>query len=61
MGRANGAGVGGSFKREGTHIFLGLIHVVVGQKPIQHYEAIILQLNIKRKKKKEWDRILGQR
>ena len=56
MGRENGAGVGGSFKREGTHIFLGLIHVVVGQKPIQHYEAIILQL-----KKKEWDRILGQR
>ena len=50
--------MGGRFKREGTYIYLGLIHIVVRQKPTPHYKIIILQLNIKRKKK-EWDRILG--
>ena len=58
MGRENGTWVGRRFKREGTYVHLGLIYVVVRQKPTPHYKTIILQLNIKRKKK-EWDRILG--
>ena len=28
--------VGGSFKREGTCLYLWLIHIFVGQKPTQH-------------------------
>ena len=43
--------VGRRFKREGTYIYLWLIHVDVWQKPIQHCNTIILQLKIKRKKK----------
>jgi len=43
-------GRGGRFKREGTYIYLWLIHVVVWQKPIQHCKAIILQLKILKKK-----------
>ena len=52
----------GKFKREGTYVYLWLIHVDVLQKPAQHCKAIILQLKInfksylkkkeKRKKKK---------
>ena len=38
---------GGSFKREGTYIYLWLIHVDKWQKPTQHYKAVILQLKIK--------------
>ena len=37
-----GREVGGRFKREGTRVFLWLIHVDVWQKPTQHYKAIIL-------------------
>ena len=33
--------------REGTHVYLRLIHTVVQQKPAQHRKAIILQLEIK--------------
>ena len=36
------AGGGGRFKREGTRVYLGPIHVDVWQKPTQHCEAIIL-------------------
>ena len=35
---------GGRFKREGTYVYLWLIHVDVWQKPTQFCKAIILQL-----------------
>ena len=45
-----GVGVGGRFKREGTCVYLLLIHAVVWQRPTQHCKAIIFQLkNIKRR------------
>ena len=34
------------FKREGTYVYLWLIHVDVWQKPTQYCKAIILQLKI---------------
>ena len=37
-------GVGRRFKREGTHVFLWLIHVDVWQKLMQYCKATILQL-----------------
>ena len=43
--------VGGRFKREGTHVYLWLIHVDVSQKTTQRYKAIILQIKIKKRKK----------
>ena len=43
--------VGGRFKREGTYVYLWLIHVGVWQKPTQYFKAIILQLKINLKKK----------
>ena len=46
-----GGGVRGKSKREGTYVYLGLIHFVVQQKLIQHCKAIILQF----KKKKHED------
>ena len=46
-----GWGVGGSFKREGTYVYLWLIHVDVWQKPTQYCKAIILQLKINKFKK----------
>ena len=39
-----GRKVGGRFKREGTYVYLWLIHVDVWQKPTQFCKAIILQL-----------------
>ena len=44
-----GFGVGGRFKREGTYVYLWLIHIAVWQKPTWYCKAIILQL-----KKKAW-------
>ena len=38
--------VGGKFKREGTYVYLWLIHIDVWQKPAQYWKAIILQLKI---------------
>ena len=38
--------VGGTFRKEGTCVYLWLIHIVVQQKPTQHCKAIILQLKI---------------
>ena len=38
--------VGGTFKREGTYVYLWLIHVDGWQKPIQCCKAITLQLKI---------------
>ena len=44
------------FKREGTYVYLWLIHVDVWQKPIQYCEAICFQLKINKfgGKKKEY-------
>ena len=39
-------GVGGRFKKEGTHVYLWLIHVDVWQKSNQYCKAIINQLKI---------------
>ena len=41
-----GREVGGRLKREGTCVYLWLIHVDVWQKPTQHCKAIIVQLKI---------------
>ena len=38
--------VGGRFKREGTYVYLRLIHVAVWQKPMQYCKAMILQLKL---------------
>ena len=53
-----GREMGGRFKREGTYVYLWLIHVDVWQKPTQFCKAMILQLKnkkfkIERKEKKE--------
>ena len=40
-----------AMKREGTYVYLWLIHVVRWQKPTHYCKAIILQLKIKLKKK----------
>ena len=39
-----GRDLGGRFKREGTYVYLQLIHVDVWQKPMQYCKAIIFQL-----------------
>ena len=39
-------GVGGSFKRKGTHAYSWRIHVVLRQRPTRYCKAIILQLKI---------------
>ena len=41
--------MGGGFKREGTYVYLPLIHFVVWQK-LAHCKAVILQLRIKKLK-----------
>ena len=38
--------LGEGFKKEGTHVYLWLIHADVWQKPAQYCKAIILQLKI---------------
>ena len=38
--------VGGRFRREGTYVYLWLIHVDVWQKPTQYCKSIIFQLKI---------------
>ena len=50
----DGLGGGGRFEREGTHVYLGLIHADVWQKPIQYCKAITLQLKINRSKNKHF-------
>ena len=37
---------GGRFKREGTCVYLWLIHIDVWQKPTKHCKTIVLQLKI---------------
>ena len=46
-----GRKVGWRFKREGTYVYLWLIHVDVWQKPTRFCKAIILQLKSKFKKR----------
>ena len=43
----------GKFKREGTYIYLWLIHTIVWQKPTQYCKAIILQLKF------EFEQVVG--
>ena len=43
----------GKFKREGTYIYLWLIHTIVWQKPTQYSKAIILQLKL------EFEQVVG--
>ena len=38
--------VGGRLKREGTYVYLWLIHGDVWQKPTQYYKIIIFKLKI---------------
>ena len=40
--------VGGSLKKEGIYVYLGLIHAIVQQKLTQHFKAIILQFRRRR-------------
>ena len=49
-----GREVGGNFKRQGTYIYLWLIHVDVWQKPTQYCKAITTQLKINKLKKKDY-------
>lgn len=44
--------VGKRFKREGTYAYLGLVYIVVWQKPI-HCIAFILQLKKKNEEEEE--------
>jgi len=44
--------MGGGFRREGTYVYLWLIHVDVWQRPTQYCKAIILQLKKNRRFKK---------
>ena len=41
------------FRREGTYVYVWLIHVVVWQKPTQYCKAIILQLKYKNKERRK--------
>ena len=52
--------VGGMIKREGTWVYLWLIHIVVWQKPTQQWKAIILQLKINLKIIAKQQNILNQ-
>ena len=40
----DGLGGGRELRREGTYVYLWLIHVDVRQRPIQYCKAIVLQL-----------------
>ena len=42
----DGVGVGGKFKREGTCVYLWLIHADICQRATQNCKAIFLQLKI---------------
>ena len=42
---------GGGFKREGTYVYLWLIHADVWQKPTRYCKAFILLLRIKKEKR----------
>ena len=38
-----GEGVGGGLQREGTYVYVWLIHMALEKKPIHYWKAIILQ------------------
>ena len=42
-----GMGLEGRFRREGTYVYVWLIHIVVWQKPTQYCKTLILQLKKK--------------
>ena len=48
--KRQGLEVGGRVKREGTYVYLWLLHVNIWQKPTQYCKAIILQLKINKLK-----------
>ena len=50
-------GAGGRLKREGTYVYLWLMHVDVWQKLTQYCKAIILQLKINILKKNKCEKI----
>ena len=50
-------GTGGRLKREGTYVYLWLMHVDVWQKLTQYCKAIILQLKINILKKNKCEKI----
>ena len=39
--------------RKGVYVYIWLIHIAVQKKPAQHCKALILQLKINKKEKKE--------
>ena len=45
-------GVGRRFRREGTYVYLWLMHVDVWQKPTQYCKTVTLQLKVNKRKKK---------
>ena len=47
-----GREVGARFRREGTYVYLWLIHADLWQKPAQYFKAIMLQLNMNKFKLK---------
>ena len=51
--------VGRRFKRDGTDVYLWLIHVDVWQKSSQYCKVIILPLKIKFKKKFQGEGLVG--
>ena len=48
----DGVGCGRRFKKEGTYVYLWLIHADLWQKPAQYCKAIMLQLNMNKFKLK---------
>ena len=46
----DGVRMRGRLKREGTYVYLWLMHTVVWQKVTQHCKALILQLKLNLKK-----------
>ena len=48
-----GREIGGGLQREGTYVYLWLIHVDVWQKPTQYCKAIIPQLKINKQTNKQ--------
>ena len=51
-----GSEVGGRFKREGTYVYIWLIHVPIWQKPSQYCKVITYQLE---KKFKNFFQVVG--
>jgi len=49
-----GRELGGRFKKEGTYVYLWLIHVEIWQKTTKFCKAIILQLKNNFKKKRTY-------